>query len=108
MKYILSIMILATLGLCSGNPAPATELTRGELITEPTTKVDSAQADAFIIHYYNNVSARRPYSKKECQDCPRESGYKIDQGVMYSHSTVTFFDNTIKRNVTLTYDREKQ
>ena len=58
MKYILSIMILATLGLCSGNPAPATELTRGELITEPTTKVDSAQADAFIIHYYNSVCNR--------------------------------------------------
>jgi hypothetical protein len=113
MKYFVSILFLLPLALCIPPPAPATELTRGELAQAKEARVETSQTDGFIIHHYNKVSNRRPYSKKVCvditpieQECHAERRYKVDQGVMYSHSTISFWDSKIQQNVTLKYNRD--
>jgi len=103
-KYIMFGTILLPLGLCGGTPSPASPL-------------ESGQAQAYIQHHFEMVVQRRPISEKVChekvdpvmnqkvEECHRESRYKEDRGKVYTHSTVTFWDSSQQKNITLEYQR---
>ena len=41
------------------------------------------------------------------RECRRESRYKEDRKRVYTHSTVTFWDDKLQRNITLEYQNSK-
>lgn len=96
-RYILFAAVLFPLGLCGGTPSPAQENTTG------------GQVQAYVQHHYEMTVQRRPYSKKVCdengENCQRQSSYKEDSNRVYTHSTVTFWDDKLQRNITLEYQR---
>ena len=97
LKYTLFGLTLFPLGLCGATPSPAQERNYGN------------QTTAYIQHHYEMTVQRRPYSKKVCDEngekCQRESSYKDDKGSVYTHSTVTFWDEEAQRHVTVEYQR---